>query len=81
MNRQLTERAAQDYEEAIPAVRKAFDKQMKFLLENLRHPSIQAKKIDETKDIWQGRVNQDWRFFFKIVGGTYVVIRIVPHPK
>ena len=81
MNRQLTERAAQDYEEAIPAVRKAFDKQIKFLLENLRHPSIQAKKIDETNDIWQGRVNQDWRFFFKIVGGTYVVLRITPHPK
>ena len=81
MRHQLTERAAQDYEEARPAVQKAFDKQTKFLINNLRHPSIQAKKIDETDDMWQGRVNQDWRFYFKIVEDTYLIIRIIPHPK
>ncbi len=29
-----------------------FDKQLAFLLSNLRHPSLRAKKYDETNDIW-----------------------------
>jgi plasmid maintenance system killer protein len=81
MNRKLSERAAQDYEEAIPAIQKAFDKQMKLLVDNLRHPSLRAKKIDETNNIWQCRVTRDWRFYFQITDDTYVIIRIVPHPK
>src|SRR5437660_9108610 len=43
-------------EEAPPAVRKAFFKQVKFLEQDLRHPSLQAKKYDESNDIWQARV-------------------------
>lgn len=81
MNRKLSERAAQDYEEAIPAIQKAFDKQMKLLVDNLRHPSLRAKKIDETNNIWQCRVTRDLRFYFQITDDTYVIIRIVPHPK
>jgi mRNA-degrading endonuclease RelE of RelBE toxin-antitoxin system len=62
-------------------IRKAFYKQAAFLVENLRHPSLHAKKFDETADKWQARVNQDWRFYFRIVGDTYVVTGIMPHPK
>jgi plasmid maintenance system killer protein len=62
-------------------VRKAFFKQIKFLEQNLQHPSLHAKKYDETQDIWQARVNRDWRFYFNIVGETYVIRDIIPHPK
>jgi len=51
MKRQLTAAAVQDYIDAPPAVRKAFDKQAKLLLENLRHPSLRAKKYDESRNI------------------------------
>lgn len=81
MTRRFSEKAAQDYEKAIPAIQKAFDKQMKLLTENWRHPSLRAKKIDETNNIWQGRVTRDWRFYFQITDDTYVILRIVPHPK
>ena len=81
MKLHLTERAVQDYEAAPRVVQKAFDKQSKFLVENLRHPSLRAKKIEETNDVWQGRVSRDWRFYFQIVDDTYVIVRIVPHPK
>jgi hypothetical protein len=40
MKRQLTAAAVKDYTEAPPAVRRAFDKQVKLLLENFRHPSL-----------------------------------------
>ena len=62
-------------------VRKAFHKQVTFLEHDLRHPSLQAKKYDESNDIWQARVNKDWRFYFKIEGDTYRIVKIVPHPK
>jgi mRNA interferase RelE/StbE len=58
-------------------VSKAFYKQVRLLAENFRHPSLHAKKYDETRDLWQARVNKDWRFYFIIEGDTC----IVPHPK
>jgi mRNA-degrading endonuclease RelE of RelBE toxin-antitoxin system len=81
MKRQLTATALKSYQAAPPAVQKAFDKQVKLLLENLQHPSLHAKKYDEAKDVWQARVNRDWRFYFMIAGDAYVIRDIIRHPK
>ena len=81
MKRQLTVAAVKDYTEAPPAVQKAFDKQVKLLVKNFRHPSLRAKKYDEARSIWQARVNRDWRFYFLITGDTYLILNIIPHPK
>jgi mRNA-degrading endonuclease RelE of RelBE toxin-antitoxin system len=77
----LTERADKDYAALRPEVRKAFGKQLGFLLSGLAHPSLRAKKYDEANDIWQARVNRSWRFYFVIQGDEYVVLSIIPHPK
>ena len=61
-------------------VQRRFEKQAAFLLENLRHPSLQAKKYDEARDIWQARVDRAWRFYFQIKGDTYYMLNITPHP-
>jgi hypothetical protein len=81
MKRQLTNKALSSYLAAPTAVQKAFDKQTALLLQNLRYPSLRAKKIDETNDVWQARINQDWRFLFQIVGDTYIILDLFPHPK
>jgi mRNA interferase RelE/StbE len=81
MKRQLTAVAVKDYISAPPAVQKAFDKQVKRLVENFRHPSLRAKKYDEARNIWQAHVNRDWRFYFAITGDTYLILNIIPHPK
>lgn len=81
MRWQLTVAAVKDYTEAPPTVQKAFDKQVKLLVENFRHPSLRAKKYDEARNIWQARVNRDWRFYFLISGDTYLVLNVIPHPK
>jgi mRNA interferase RelE/StbE len=62
-------------------IRKAVYKQAAFLVQSLRHPSLRAKKHNEAEDKWQARVNQDWRFYFRIVGDTYIITEIIPHPK
>ena len=51
MKRQLTDRFVRSFRTAPPEVRKAFDKQCRLLLENLNHPSLHAKKYDESKDL------------------------------
>jgi plasmid maintenance system killer protein len=51
------------------------------LLEDLHHSSLRAKKYDEGNNLWQARVNRDWRFYFIIEDDTYIVTSIIPHPK
>jgi len=62
-------------------VKKKFRKQVSFLLTDIRHPSLRAKKYDEERGIWQARVNDDYRFYFLIKGETYILIEIKLHPK
>ena len=78
---ELTEKAYTDLDGAPAAVQKAFLKQASFLRENLQHPSLHTKKYDEANDVWQARVNRNWRFYFAISGDKYLVTSIIPHPK
>lgn len=81
MKFRLTPTAAASYVKAPRAVRNAFDKQTNFLAHNIRHPSLRAKKYDESTRMWQARVDRDWRFYFTIEDDTYVIHKIIPHPK
>jgi hypothetical protein len=40
------------YAQAPKQVQRAFDKQSLLLTENLHHPSLRAKKYDESRDLW-----------------------------
>ena len=77
----LTEQAVAALAAAPLPVQKAFIKQMNFLARDLRHPGLHAKKYDEANDRWQARVDQHWRFYFRIIGDTYRIDDITPHPK
>jgi mRNA-degrading endonuclease RelE of RelBE toxin-antitoxin system len=54
----FTHRADKDYAQLPQPARKAFAKQLGFLLDNLNHPSLHARKYDEAQDTWQARVNR-----------------------
>lgn len=41
-----------------------FYKQTRYLLKDIRHSSLRAKKYDEAHDIWQARLNGGYRFYF-----------------
>lgn len=77
----FTERFDRSPRDAPAAVQRAFWKQSGFLLLNLKHPSLRAKKFDETNDVWQARANRSWRFYFKIIGNEYHLIDITAHPE
>ncbi len=76
-----TERFRKSYADAPQLIQRAFDKQAIFLEGDLRHPSLRAKKYDETNDIWQARITRDWRLYFKIIDDTYYLLDMIPHPK
>jgi mRNA interferase RelE/StbE len=76
-----SERAGKSLDGLADTVRKAFFKQVKFLEENLRHPSLRAKKYDASQDIWQARVNKDWRFYFLILDDVYYIVDITLTPN
>jgi mRNA-degrading endonuclease RelE of RelBE toxin-antitoxin system len=77
----FSDRAIESLRTAPPKVRRAFEKQLRFLVSNLLHPSLRAKKYDESADLWQARVNQNWRFYFTIVSDTYVIEDVIAHSK
>lgn len=55
------------------------DKQLHFLLQDLRHPSLRAKKIDSRREIWRARVTDAVRFTFQIEGDTYILRKVGGH--
>lgn len=81
MKIEFSRRAVRDYRRLAPTLQKTADKQFSFLLKDLRYPSLRAKKHNEARDVWQARVNDDFRFYFRIKGDIYQIITIVTHPK
>lgn len=77
----LSARALRDYSGLPITVKKRVDKQLTFLLRNLRHPSLRAKKYDEAKNVWQARATGEYRFYFQIRGNVVHIITIIKHPK
>ncbi len=69
------------YSKAPQQIQQAFDKQSLLLMQNLRHPSLHAKKYDEARDRWQARVTGSWRFYFRIEDDVYILQDIIRHPK
>jgi len=74
-----TQRFLRSYHKVPQQRQTQFDKQLVFLLSNIRHPSLRAKIVDESKRIWQARVDGGWRFYFQIEGDTYYLLDITPH--
>lgn len=62
-------------------IQEVFYKQIEYLRKDIRHPSLRAKKYGGTTDVWQARVTDTVRFYFKITDDTYLLLNIRKHPK
>lgn len=62
MQLHYTDRFLKDYAHAPLSVQRAFDRKAAFLVINILHPSLRAKKYNEAEEIWQARVTDNWRF-------------------
>ncbi len=81
MKARTTQKFDEMYAEAPEAIQRALDRKLALLLQNLRHPSLRAKKYDAARDIWQARATGSWRFYFSIEGDIYIIHAITLYPK
>ena len=77
----FTEPFIKDYQALPENLQRRVDKQLRFLLQNLRYPSLRAKKIDSRRGIWRARVTDAVRFTFQIEGDTYILRRVGGHDE
>ena len=81
MKIRLTDKAIKQYRILPPSLQKKTDKQFTYLLEDLRHPSLNIKKYQGFENLWQGRIDKSYRFYFHIIEPNYIIISIINHPK
>jgi mRNA-degrading endonuclease RelE of RelBE toxin-antitoxin system len=61
-------------------IKTQFEKQLNFLNENFRHPSLHTKKMSGLKyNIWEARVSHGYRFTFQIENDTIILRKIGTH--
>jgi mRNA-degrading endonuclease RelE of RelBE toxin-antitoxin system len=78
MNFIETEHFRKAYKPLSDEIKARLKKALRQLSVNIRHPSLQVKKIKGTKDIWEARVSLDYRLTFQIVK-DYIILRNVGH--
>jgi len=57
-------------------IRKKFYKQLDSLLHNIQYPSLNTKKIQGCLNIWEARVDYQYRFTFSIDAQT-IILRVI----
>lgn len=60
-------------------IRKKTDRILGYLMQDLRHPGIKARKMTHVGDIWEARVGDHHRITFQIVEDTIVLRRVGTH--
>lgn len=75
----FTKPFVRDYQSLPVQIQKRFDKQLVFLLETPRHPSLEARLVDRRRRIWKAKVDGGYRFTFQIEGEIIILRRMGSH--
>ncbi len=75
----FTKNFVREYRKLPQQIQKATDKQLGLLLSNPQHTSLNIKKMQDPRNIWEGRVTESYRFTFQIEEGTYVLRKVGTH--
>jgi len=81
MKLQWTKPFAKNYQKLPQHIQRLTNQKLGFLLENLNHPSLRAKKCKGKKDLWEASITMNYRLTFHIEGDTYVLRNIGTHTK
>jgi len=74
-----TNRFVQDYKRLPARIQKQADRKLRYLAQNIAHPSLRVKRVRKYKDIFEGSITRDYRFLFQIVTDGYILLRIGRH--
>lgn len=79
MKLSFTKHFIRDYRNLPHNIQESVDKQLELLLNDQRHPSLNIKKMNDPRNIWEGRVTASYRFTFNIKGEVYIMRRVGTH--
>ncbi|MCX5889736.1 MAG: hypothetical protein NTY36_09830 [Deltaproteobacteria bacterium] len=68
-----------DYQGLPKHLQQAVDKKLQLFQENQRQPSLQIKKMQDPRHIWEGRITQGYRFTFQIEEEVCLLRRLGTH--
>lgn len=69
----------EDYEELPSEIKRKTEKALSLLLQNPRYPSLQVKRIQGTKNLWEARIDLKRRITFQWEGSEIILRRIGWH--
>jgi mRNA interferase RelE/StbE len=75
----FTRNFKKNYKKVPRQIQERFDKQLRFFVENPKHPSLQIHRYKKEENAWEGYVSSGYRFTFSIVDEGYVFRNIGPH--
>jgi len=78
-NYQFSNRFKKDYKALPKKIQKTFDKKLPLFLDNMSHPSLRVKRIQGTKDRWEGSITMNYRFTFEFFENTIIFRTIGTH--
>jgi len=79
MKLEFTKAFIKDYRKLPGSIQKIADKNLALLMTNSKHPSLHVKKMNDPRNIWEGRVSDSYRFTFQVKGDTCLLRRIGTH--
>jgi len=79
MRIERTVRFKRDFKGLPESLKRRAEKQLTLLFQNPSHPSLRIKKMEGSKDIWEGRITKAHRFTFQIREDTCLLRRIESH--
>ena len=79
MTLRLTRPFSKQFVKLPQAVQQKFNRQVKTLAVDFRHPSLHTKRIKGTPNIWEARIDYHHRFTFQVINDLLVLRRIGPH--
>jgi len=74
-----TPKFRKDYKSLPKNIQGLADKQLGYLLKNPKHPSLNVKKMQDPRNIWEGKINYAYRFTFYWEGKICILRRIGTH--
>lgn len=79
MNLIFSKPFVRDYRKLPRQIQTAIDKQIEFFMSNPGRPSLNIKKLNDPRDIWEGHITKSYRFTYQTKGDTYFLRRAGTH--
>ena len=76
---QFSNRFKKEYKALPKEIQNGFDNKLTLFLKNIYHPSLRVKRIQGTKEQWEGSITMKYRFTFEFSEDTLIFRTIGTH--